>query len=92
MMSSDPLLPDLGSGLINAQWLVLELLDKKGILPREESIEFLQDSLDMLDSEETPDGQTLPIRSIIRALSNHPSNGEHPSPKFVVIEGGKEDE
>jgi hypothetical protein len=93
-MSSDPVVADLVSGLLNAQWLILEMLDRSGILARAEVIAEFEAALALL--EEAPaalPAQTMPLRHLIRALSGPGSQG----PKGgawtpIVISGGLPEE
>lgn len=89
-MNSDPLLADLVSGLLNTQWLILEMLDRKGVLGRAEVIAEFEAALERLQESPTaPPAQTMPLRHLIRALSGPSSQG----PKGgtwtpIVIPGG----
>ena len=93
-MSSDSLLGDLVSGVLNTQWLILEMLDRKGILARGEVIAELEAALELLQvSPAAPPAQTMPLRHLIRALSGPGSQG----PKGgawtpLVISGGLAEE
>jgi hypothetical protein len=89
-MSSDPILADLVSGLLNTQWLILEMLDRRGLLARREVIAEFEAALKRLqDSPAAPPAQTMPLRHLIRALSGPGLQG----PKGgtwtpIVIAGG----
>ena len=85
------LLSSLGSGLVGFNWLLVELLIEKCGLSRNEAISFFQDALDQLGDDAADPGQTLPLRNVIRCLSERPPDNGAPKPRFVVIEGGKEE-
>jgi hypothetical protein len=93
-MSSDPILADLVSGLLNTQWLILEMLDRKGIVDRGEVIAEFETALERLqEPPAAPSAQTMPLRHLIRALSGPDSQG----PKSgrwtpIVIPGGLAEE
>ena len=93
-MSSDSLLADLVSGVLNTQWLILEMLDRKGILARGEVIAELEAALELLQvSPAAPPAQTMPLRHLIRALSGpgsqRPKGGAWTP---LVISGGLAEE
>jgi hypothetical protein len=93
-MGADPILADLVSGLLNTQWLILEMLDRRGILARGEVIAEFEAALERLqESPAAPPAQTMPLRHLIRALSGPGSQG----PKGgtwtpIVIAGGLAEE
>ena len=93
-MSSDPILPDIVSGLLNTQWLILEMLDRKGIMARGEVIAEFGAALEILQAPPAaPPSQTMPLRHLIRALSGPSAQG----PKSgawtpIVIPGGLAEE
>jgi hypothetical protein len=93
-MGSDPILADLVSGLLNTQWLILEMLDRRGILARGEVIGEFEAALELLqEPPAAPPAQTMPLRHLIRALSGPGSQG----PKGgawtpIVIPGGLAEE
>ena len=75
-MSSDPLLPDIVSGLLNTQWLILEMLDRKGIMARGEVIAEFEAALEILQAPPAaPPSQTMLLRHLIRALSGPSAQG-----------------
>ena len=89
-MSSDPILADLVSGLLNAQWLILEMLDRKGVLARDDVIAEFEAALKNLhEPPSAPPAQTMPLRHLIRALSGPASHGpEGGTWTPIVIPGG----
>jgi hypothetical protein len=93
-MSSDPILPDVISGLINTQWLILEMLDRKGIMARDEVIAEFEAALDILQAPPAaPSAQTMPLRHLIRALSGPRSQGPSSGAWTpIVIPGGLTEE
>jgi hypothetical protein len=75
-VSSDPVLADLVSGLLNTQWLILEMLDRKGITARGEVIAEFEAALEILQAPPAaPSSQTMPLLHLIRALSGSSSQG-----------------
>jgi hypothetical protein len=76
--------------LLNTQWLILEMLDRKGIMARGEVIAEFEAALAILqEAPAAPAAQTMPPRHLIRALSGPSSQG----PKGgawapIVIPGG----
>ena len=93
-MSSDPILADLVSGLLNAQWLILEMLDRKCVLARGEVIAEFEAALEHLqESPAAPPAQTMPLRHLIRALSAPGSQGPTGGTWTpIVIAGGLAEE
>ena len=93
-MSSDPLLADLVSGLLNTQWLILEMLDRRGILARGEVIAEFEAALELLQERPAaPPAQTMPLRHLIRALSGPGAQGpQGGSWTPIVISGGLAEE
>src|SRR5437868_3173198 len=95
IMAGNPIVDSLLSGIINAHWVTLDLLDQKGILPREESISFFKQALAQLEEGQNPNDPAqaalgMPMRHLIRALSAAPPHPEKPKPRWVpvVIRGG----
>jgi hypothetical protein len=93
-MGSDPVLADLVSGLLNTQWLILEMLDRKGILARGEVIAEFEAALERLQKPPAaPPAQRMPLRHLIRALSGPSTQGpKGGSWTPVVIPGGLAEE
>ena len=93
-MSSDPIVADLISGLLNTHWLILEMLDRRGILARDEVITEFEAALQLLQTAPAaPPAQTMPLRHLIRALSGPKSRGPT-SVRWtpIVIPGGLTEE
>ncbi len=96
-MTRDELLYHLGdmiSGTVNAQWLILELLDRKGVLPKQEVIAEFERVLSILREGPGvhPPGRMVPLEHLIRALSRPHSDQEPPRWVPVVIPGGLDQE
>jgi hypothetical protein len=84
------LVRELLSGVINLQWLVLELLDEEKILDRRRVIAMLKEKLSELgpDLAQAPD--SMPIRHLIRALSGPREDAPRRGWTPVVLPGGKD--
>ena len=93
-MSSDPLLADLVSGFLNTQWLILEMLDRRGILARGEVIAEFEAALALLEEPPAaPPAQTMALRHLIRALSGRrPQGPQGGAWTPIVIAGGLREE
>ena len=82
---------ELLSGIINVQWLILELLDRENILPKEKALTALREALTDLEPDLSESPDALPLRHLIWALSGPHAGARRRGWTPMVLPGGKDD-
>lgn len=75
------------AGVINTLWLVIEMLDEKGVLPREEAHAWL--SAHLQETKMPPEGK-FPLAQLVASLAK--PKGQQPGWTPTVHDGGRSED